>query len=185
MKSTGTAAALLFATGAVAIALPQGLPPGAEDLPDCAASALFGIVDSTGCSPTDSECLCTKPGIQDSVTAAVDQACSDPADRQKVKDFAAGFCPDLPVEQPTSTTEAAMTEPAEAMTTTMDAASPTGTGMMPTGMGNSTNTTMPTSMPTPSEMPEPSEGAAASSYGLSMSALAVAIAGMTWVFAEL
>lgn len=101
MHLTIAAASLLFAQ-----ALPseqQGLPSGAQDVPDCAAPLLFNIVDATGCSLTDRSCLCARSGVQDIIETLIAQTCSSTDDREKVGVLASQICADAATRYETAT----------------------------------------------------------------------------------
>lgn len=162
--------------------------PGVSALPSCATPALLQILTFSGCSATDTKCLCGTPNIKPQLDSAVAEACPNKADQTAVSNFAAGFCPDL-------VGSSAATKPASATTTRVDAAlsstASANSTAETTGSGNSTmsaTSSMSSSTPTPTGSSVPTGGAVAEQSHLgmtSMFALAAALGGMTWVFAEL
>lgn len=199
LKASTLALAFTLAT-----AMPQSsLPAGIADLPDCALNGLPAVLAASGCPGIDVDCLCSKPDLPAQLNTAVESACPDEADRKKITDFVAGFCPtpapssttSIPAEtSSSSTTDAPVTGavvPApmtSAPTTTTETATawPSASSSW-IGHTNGTNgTSTPTyNSPQPSDTGAPASEGGAASLGYSMFAFVVAMGGMTWAFAEL
>ncbi|KXT00011.1 hypothetical protein AC578_4851 [Pseudocercospora eumusae] len=167
---------------ALAAALPQA---STSDIPPCAYSAVLSGLQSTGCDLTDTACVCGKQDIVPSLTSSVVAACDGSVSDGDVAAFISEYCgtTSAATTSPAATTPASTTE-APASTTDMMSTTPT----MATNatMTNGTNGTSSWTSPTPSatDGPIPSEGGA-SITGMSTLAFAVALGGMTWIFAEL
>lgn len=183
----------LALTIGLAAAIPQGLPPDVENLPDCALNGLPAILASSGCQGIDVDCLCSKPDLSAQLNSAVNDACDNESDRNAIKSFVAGFCPASSISATPSTTaspESSSEMPTSEASTTMEMTTDTTSMMMPTSTAtttmNGTNGTSPTyNSPSPSDTGVvPSEGGAAN-HGVSLFAFVVAMGGMTWAFAGL
>ena len=195
---------LLVLLVTLASARPQGgdsLASEVAALPSCATSALISVLNLSKCQATDTDCLCSYPNIQAELSSVVAKVCESTSDQQAVAAFARGFCP---TTSPTTTTTAAtlmVTSISSASGSEHAAATATtktenGTAIVyPIATGGTTSpdhttnaSAISTSSPTPTS--DLSTGAAAGSakpaMGLnSMFAWGIAVAGLTWAFAEL
>ncbi|KXT10888.1 hypothetical protein AC579_9865 [Pseudocercospora musae] len=169
---------------ALAAALPQA---STSDIPPCAYSAVLSGLQNTGCDLTDTACVCGKQDIVPSLTSSVVAACDGSVSDSDVTAFISEYCgasgTSAATTSPAATTPASTTEP-PASTTDMMSTTPTMTSN--TIMTNGTNGTGSWTSPTPSATgaPIPSEGGAPIT-SMSTLAFAVALGGMTWIFAEL
>ncbi|KAK4495779.1 hypothetical protein PRZ48_013047 [Zasmidium cellare] len=192
------ASTLALTLAALATAVPQGLPAGIADLPDCALNGLPAVLAASGCPGIDVDCLCSKPDLPAQLETAVQTACTDEADRKKIIDFVAGFCPtSAPASTstpPASTTDAPVTGAVAPAPTTSAPTTTTETSTAwPSASSswiNYTNGTNGTSTPTynspqPSDTGAPVSEGGAASISYSLFAFVVAMGGMTWAFAEL
>ncbi|KAF7192232.1 hypothetical protein HII31_06264 [Pseudocercospora fuligena] len=165
---------------ALAAALPQA---STSDIPPCAYSAVLSGLQGTGCDLTDTACVCGKQDIVPTLTSSVVAACDGSVSESDVTSFISEYCGSTGTSAAT-TSPAASTSEAPASTTDMMSTTPTMASN--TTMTNGTNGTGSWTSPTPSATggPIPSEGGA-SITSMSTLAFAVALGGMTWIFAEL
>lgn len=136
-------------------------------LPACAQPALLAAFQASGCKATDTACLCMNPELLTSLPSYIKGACSK-ADQAAVLAFGHKHC-----------------EQSSASSTTVPGGVPVITtsgpvlpSAMTTGTTRATAMTMSTSMST-----TPTGGATETE--LSAAALAIAVGGMGWLFAEL
>ncbi|KAK4620019.1 hypothetical protein CLAFUW4_11486 [Fulvia fulva] len=194
------ASALVLAFG-LANALPQvpaglAIPPGAEELPDCAVTPLITLLTTTGCTQVTTECLCQDPASTlATIQPSIRSSCTDDADYDEVWSYVQGFCPTsssttTPTNAPTSsssmTSSTVVAQGTSTTTTTTNGTAivyPAPTTMTTNGTANGT-AILATPTPTATKTTVVSEGEA-SNYGMSFAALTIAIGCMTWVFAEL
>jgi hypothetical protein len=144
------------------------------DLPACAKPALLAAFQASGCKATDAECLCSNPNLLTNLQSYIQGACS-PADQAAVIAFGERYCGKQGTTTPVpSDIPAATSSPV--LPNAMSTATSTSTSYQKS-MTYSTTATMTSMSMTPT-------GGAAET-GLSAAALAVAVGGMGWLFAEL
>ena len=124
-------------------------------LPACAKPALLAAFQAPGCKATDANCLCSNPNFLTSLQSYIKGACSA-ADQAAVIAFGQTYCG-----------KQSQTTPTPGSVADVPNASTTSISKIP----------MPTSSSTPM-------GGAAET-GMSAAALAIAMGGMGWLFAEL
>lgn len=146
-------------------------------LPSCAEPALFASIQGSGCQLTDVKCLCSNQKLFPTLLSAIQQACS-PADQAAVEAFGASYCGSvLPSDTllpgfsgaVTSTLGPAATEVSTTASTTY----------------HKTMTYSTTSTAAPANGTSTGGAMGAMETGLGAAALAAAVVGMQWVFAEL
>lgn len=145
-------------------------------LPACAKPALLAAFQASGCKATDAECLCSNPNLLTSLQSYIKGACS-PADQAAVVAFGETYCG----KQGTTTPFPGDIPPptsSPALPNAMSTATSTGTSYQKSLTYSTTAISTMTSMSM-----TPTGGAAET--GLSAAALAVAVGGMGWLFAEL
>ncbi|KAK3684572.1 hypothetical protein LTR37_020135 [Vermiconidia calcicola] len=172
-------------------------------LPSCAEPAIFAAIQGSGCDLTDAKCLCGNPELFPTILTSIQQACS-PKDLAAVEAFGATYCGALTIgnsattsesasaaSSPTSATTATMTKTTElalpGFTLTSSSLDP-----MTTDSSASASTSYHRSMTysttaTATSTSATKTGGAAGvlETGASAAGLALAVAGLGWVFAEL
>ncbi|EMC92772.1 hypothetical protein BAUCODRAFT_159522 [Baudoinia panamericana UAMH 10762] len=138
-------------------------------LPACAEPALLAAIQASGCAASDAQCICFKPTVISSLTAAIQSACS-PADQAAVVAFASTYCgtaagsasgagASAALASVTATTEVAVTATSQVSGTagaltvasmpsdiTTEAAAPTPTGSLVTDTSSLYTTTITSAM---------------------------------------
>lgn len=145
-------------------------------LPACAKPALLAAFQASGCKATDAECLCSNPNLLTSLQGYIQGACS-PADQTAVLAFGETYCGKQGTTTPVPGDIPAPTS-SPVLPNAMSIATSTSTSYQKSMAYSSTATATMTSMSM-----TPTGGAAET--GLSAAALAVAVGGMGWLFAEL
>lgn len=162
---------------------PSGVP---LSLPSCAEPALFAAIQGSGCAATDAACICSNPKILSSLESSIQQACS-PADQAAVEAFGDTYCGRVVSSFSafaTTTAGAVATAPGVPIVTdTSSVLRATTTSSTKKYSRTMTYSTTATSKPT--NVTAHTGGAVQLQAGLGGVALAVAIAGMSWVFAAL
>ena len=136
-------------------------------LPSCARPALLAAFQASGCKATDATCLCSSPKLFASLQSAIENACNA-ADQAAVVAFGETYCG-------IRSTMTGMPMP----TTT-----PVLPHEIPTGTASASYHKTMTYSTTATATSTSATGGAAET-GLSLAALAVAVGGMGWLFAEL
>lgn len=164
-------------------------------LPKCAEPALLSALRDSGCIAMDVGCVCAnREKIFPGVVSAIGQACQ-PSDRAAVEALASKYCGKSPTMNATPAAPAASPKPTETSTVSSSTTAPalTPTTSTTTGPALVMDTSSPpdsttyhktmTYSTTSTGMPVATGGAM--EVGVSAGALVVAVAGLSWVFAEL
>lgn len=168
-----------------ALTVVPGLKPIAKaqdlaGLPDCAKPALLAAFQASGCKASDANCLCSNPNLLTSLQSYIKDAC-DPADQAAVIAFGETYC---------GVASTAMESSSMSMTgmpmssSTSTSRKPTSPHVIPTGSSSMSYHKSMTYSTTATATTTNSTGSAAET-GLSAAALAVAVGGIGWLFAEL
>ncbi|GIZ37640.1 hypothetical protein CKM354_000108200 [Cercospora kikuchii] len=177
----------------LAFALPQ---QSLDDVPPCAFPPLLASLSGTSCDQTDIACICAQKDIIPTITTNVVAACPGTLTADDVTGFIAELCGST-APSPESSSSVAESVTSAASSATTAAATTSTTGVITTdgsplitttanasSAAASTTVASSTTSSAGNATTTPSDGSA---EGLrsSLMAAAVALVGLTWVFAEL
>lgn len=175
--------------------LAAALPQTPNNVPTCAYPAFLTSLQATGCTLSDTTCVCGKTELLPSITEAVVEACGGSVSADDITSFIASYCgresgavSSIALGTSTTAMTPAYTETTVlASTTVASSVVPGPTAIVgnatTTGSFNGTHATT-TWQPfvTPSTLPS---NAAQRDIGVSVMAFVLAVGGMMWAFAEL